>query len=93
MQAADLRTIAKEVTIYGFPIMDNARVQYSYFVDQENPEYKATWNHLCNIAQIFTPEDTAIQTANSDTPYSFIGLDLRTESYARHPEDIARVLQ
>jgi hypothetical protein len=28
---------------------------------------------------VFTPADTAIQTANSDTPYSWIGLDLRAE--------------
>ncbi|MCB0058249.1 MAG: DUF1254 domain-containing protein [Caldilineaceae bacterium] len=79
MQDAELRTIAKEAYIYGFPIVDNARIQYAYFVDQADPEYKAPWNHLRNIAQVFTPEDTAIQTPNSDTPYSFIGLDLRAE--------------
>ena len=79
MQDAELRTIAKEAYIYGFPIVDNARIQYAYFVDQADPEYKAPWNHLRNIAQVFTPEDTAVQTPNSDTPYSFIGLDLRTE--------------
>jgi hypothetical protein len=28
---------------------------------------------------VFTPDDTAVQTPNSDTPYSFIGADLRTE--------------
>ena len=28
---------------------------------------------------VFTPADTAIQTPNSDTPYSFIGMDLRAE--------------
>jgi hypothetical protein len=34
------RAIAKEAYIYGFPIVDNYRVQYAYFVNNENPEYK-----------------------------------------------------
>jgi hypothetical protein len=28
---------------------------------------------------VYTPANTAIQTPNSDTPYSFVGMDLRTE--------------
>ena len=43
------------------------------------PEFKAPYNHLFNIPRVFTPEDKAIQTPNSDTPYSWIGLDLRSE--------------
>jgi hypothetical protein len=60
-------------------MVDNYRVQYAYLVDRENPEYKAPWNQLRNISRVFTPEDTAIQTPNSDTPYSMLGYDLRTE--------------
>ena len=30
-------------------------------------------------ARVYTPADTAIQTPNSDTPYSFVGMDLRAE--------------
>jgi hypothetical protein len=77
--AAEARQIAKEAYIYGFPMVDNYRIQHAYFVDTENPEYKAPWNQLANIPRVFTPADTAIQTPNSDTPYSFIGMDLRTE--------------
>jgi hypothetical protein len=33
---------------------------------------------LISIARLYTPEDTAIQTPNSDTSYSFIGADLRS---------------
>ncbi len=76
---AEARAIAKEAYIYGFPIVDNCRIQYAYFVDKKDPDYKADWNVLCNIPRVFTPEDKAIQTPNSDTPYSWIGLDLRTE--------------
>lgn len=54
-------------------------MQYAYFVDKNNPDYKAPWNILFNIPRVFTPNDKAIQTPNSDTPYSWIGLDLRTE--------------
>ena len=76
---AEARAIAKEAYIYGFPMIDNLRVQYSYFTDKGNPEYKAPYNTLFNIPRVFTPEDKAIQTPNSDTPYSWIGLDLRAE--------------
>jgi hypothetical protein len=31
------------------------------------------------MARLFTPEDTAVQTPNSDTPYSFFAADLRAE--------------
>jgi len=75
----EARAIAKEATIYGFPLVDNYRVQYSYFVDRGSPEFKAPWNTLVNNARVYTPDDKAIQTPNSDTPYSFIGADLRAE--------------
>jgi hypothetical protein len=74
-----VRTIAKEAYIYGFPMVDNYRVQYSYFVDTDNPEYKGAWNTVHSTARVYTPADTAIQTPNSDTPYSALGADLRAE--------------
>jgi hypothetical protein len=73
------RAIAKEAYIYGFPIVDNYRVQYAYFVNKDNPEYKGGWNEIHNSARVFTPEDKAVQTPNADTPYSAVGADLRTE--------------
>ena len=76
---AEARAIAKEAYIYGFPMVDHYRIQYSYFQDKNDPNYKLPWNQLINIPRVYTPEDTAIQTPNSDTPYSFIGMDLRAE--------------
>jgi hypothetical protein len=73
------RAIAKEAYIYGFPLVDNYRVEYSYFVDRQDPDFKAPWNQIANIPRVFTPADTAVQTPNSDTPYSWLGLDLRAE--------------
>src|SRR5271166_3641903 len=75
----EARTIAKEAYIYGFPMVDSYRIEHAYFVDRENPEFKAPWNQIRNIPRVFTPDDKAIQTPNSDTPYSMLGLDLRAE--------------
>jgi hypothetical protein len=76
---AEARAIAKEAYIYGFPIVDNYRIQHAYWVDKTNPEYKGPWNQIWNSARLFSPADKAIQTPNSDTLYSFIGADLRAE--------------
>ena len=74
-----VRAIAKEAYVYGFPMVDNYRVMYSYFVNRDDPEYKGGWNEIHNTARVYTPEDTAVQTPNSDTPYSAVGADLRSE--------------
>lgn len=71
--------LVKDAYIYGYPLVDSYRVQYSYFIDKSSPEYKGAWNEPHNIARVYTPQDTAIQTPNSDTPYTFVGADLRTE--------------
>ncbi|MEO3967759.1 DUF1254 domain-containing protein, partial [Mycolicibacterium smegmatis] len=76
---AEIRAIAKDAYIWGFPLVDNYRVQYSYFVDKTDPEYKGGFNEVHNTARLYTPADKAIQTPNADTPYSFVGADLRTE--------------
>jgi hypothetical protein len=76
---SEARTITQDAYIYGFPLVDSYRIQYSYFVDPKNPEYKGGWNQVHNTARVYTPEDKAVQTPNSDTPYSFVGADLRME--------------
>src|SRR5689334_18574292 len=57
LSAAEARAIAKEAYIYGFPLVDNYRIQYTYFVDRDNPEFKAAWNTLINNATVNTPDD------------------------------------
>ena len=79
LTAEQVRAIAKEAYIYGFPMVDSYRVQYSYFIDSASPEYKGPWNEVHSAARVFTPADTTIQTPNSDTPYSMLGADLRAE--------------
>ncbi len=79
LSPAEARAIAKEAYIYGFPMVDSYRIQYDYFTDAKNPEFKAPWNHIANIPRVTTPADTTAQTPNADTPYSWLGLDLRAE--------------
>jgi len=76
---AEARAIAKEAYIYGYPMVDGYRVQYDYFVNRQSPEFKAPWNQILNIPRVYTPADKAIVSPNSDTPYSMVGMDLRTE--------------
>jgi hypothetical protein len=76
---AEARAIAKEAYIYGFPLVDSYRIEYGYFVNSQNSEFKGAWNEVHNTPRVYTPADTAIQTPNSDTPYSWLGLDLRAE--------------
>lgn len=76
---AEARSIAKEAYVYGFPLVDSYRIQHAYFVDAANPEYKGAWNHVHSMARVYTPADKAVQTPNSDTPYSMLGMDLRAE--------------
>jgi hypothetical protein len=75
----EARKISKEAYIYGFPLVDNYRIQYAYFVNKSDPEYKTNWNTLNNTARVYTAQDKTVQSPNSDTPYSFIGADLRAE--------------
>ena len=75
----DARAIAREAYIYGYSLVDNYRIQYAYFQDRGNAEYKGPWNQAHNVARVYTPDDKEIQAPNSDTPYSYIGADLRAE--------------
>jgi len=75
----EARAIAKEAYIYGNPVVDSYRILHSYFVDTDHPDFKAPWNEIKNIPRVYTHEDRAVQTPNSDTPYSWLALDLRTE--------------
>ena len=77
----DLEPIAEEAFIYGFPMVMNYAVFYGYFVDKASPEYKAPPNRLYNTARVYTPKDTSVVTPNSDTPYSFVAMDLRAEPF------------
>lgn len=76
---AEARAIAKEAYVYGFPLVDSYRITHAYFVNPKSPEFKGAWNVIHNEARVYTPDDKAVQSPNSDTPYSMLALDLRRE--------------
>ena len=71
--------IAEDGYIYAFPMIGYYKAMYQFFIDKTSSQYKGTMNRLYNEARVFTPKDTAVVTPNSDTPYSFVGMDLRAE--------------
>ncbi|KQW60534.1 MULTISPECIES: DUF1254 domain-containing protein [unclassified Ensifer] len=75
----DIRAIAREAYIYTYPMVKNYLTMYQYALEPGGSQYKGPLNTLVSIARVYTPEDTAIITPNSDTPYSFIVFDLRAE--------------
>lgn len=75
----DARQIAKEAYIYGFPMVTNYRTLYKQAIDKGNPDYQAPFNVLANSKGVATPEDKFVVTPNSDTPYSYLWMDLRAE--------------
>ncbi len=75
----ETKAIAEEGFIYGLPIVMNYAVMYEYAVDRNSGQFKAPFNQIKNEPNVFTYKDTAIPTPNSDTPYSFVWMDLRAE--------------
>jgi hypothetical protein len=75
----EAKDIAEEGFIYGLPLVMNYAVMQEYAVDKNSGQFKAPFNEIKNLHHVATPEDTAVITPNSDTPYSVLWLDLRAE--------------
>jgi hypothetical protein len=85
---AETKAIVTEGFIYGLPIVMNYAVMYAYAVDRESGQFKAPFNQITNEARVYTYEDTAVVTPNSDTPYSLLYLDLRAEPIVLSVPDV-----
>ncbi|MBL0370915.1 DUF1254 domain-containing protein [Rhizobium sp. KVB221] len=75
----DIKAAAREAYIYTYPMVKNYLTMYQYALEPGGSQYKGPFNTMASIARVYAPEDTAIITPNSDTPYSFIVFDLRAE--------------
>lgn len=75
----ETKAIAEEGFIYGLPIVMNYAVMNEFVLDENSSQYKAPFNSIYNETRVFTYKDTAVVTPNSDTPYSMLWVDLRTE--------------
>ena len=77
--ADEARAIAKDAIVYGYPLVESYKTLYKQAVDHANPDYRAPFKEIASAANIATPADTWVVTPNSDTPYSFLWMDLRAE--------------
>jgi hypothetical protein len=75
----EAKAIAEEGFIYGLPLVMNYAVMNEFAVDTKSSQFKAPFNQLDSMHRVATYEDTAVVTPNSDTPYTTLWLDLRTE--------------
>ncbi|THD66458.1 DUF1254 domain-containing protein [Robertkochia marina] len=75
----EAKAIAKEAYIYGFPMVVNYKTMNMYVLNENSPEYKGNFNEMQCDARLLGPEDKAIVTPNSDTPYCMLWADMRSE--------------
>ncbi|MBV7261846.1 DUF1254 domain-containing protein [Photobacterium sp. WH24] len=75
----EARAIAEEAYIYGYPVVEMYKTLYVQAVDKNDSNFKADFNQIGNTSDVYTPKDTSFITPNSDTPYSFVWMDLRAE--------------
>ena len=75
----ETRQIAKEAFLYGFPLVTNYATLYKQAVDTKSPDYRAPFNVVASAHGVATADDKFVVTPNSDTPYSFLWMDLRAE--------------
>src|ERR1700722_8762791 len=78
----DARAVASEAYIYAFPMAANYQTLYKQAIDTTSHDYRAPFNTLTNASSVATPEDKFVVTPNSDTPYSYLLMDLRSEPIA-----------
>jgi hypothetical protein len=75
----DARQIAKEAYLYGFPMAANYRTMYKQAIDTTSKDYRGAFNTVHSSKSVATPDDKFVVTPNSDTPYSYLWMDLRAE--------------
>ncbi|MBB6329024.1 hypothetical protein FHS59_004688 [Algoriphagus iocasae] len=75
----EAREIAKEAYIYGLPLVLNYKTFYANTINKNSGDYKGEINKISCEARLYTPEDKAIVTVNSDTPYCMYWNDVRAE--------------
>jgi hypothetical protein len=75
----EAKAVAEEAFVYGLPLVMFYAVMQEFAVDRSSGQFKAGFNEINNQTQVASPKDTAVITPNSDTPYSFLWMDLRAE--------------
>lgn len=73
------QALYEKAYIYALPINMSYKTMYAYAIDEGGANFKAPFNQIKNTARVYGPKDTAVVSANSDTPYSLLWMDLRAE--------------
>jgi hypothetical protein len=71
--------LRRRLNIYGFPMAMNYQTMYKRAIDRTSKDYRGAFNTLNSSRSVATPEDKFVVTPNSDTPYSYLWMDLRAE--------------
>lgn len=74
----EVRNIAEEAFIYGYPVVENYRVMYNSTQDKNYRQY-APFNSFFHARDVSTPEDTIFVAPNVETPYSYATLNIKDE--------------
>lgn len=76
---SEIEAVAQEAFLYGLPMVMMYSIMNEYAINEQSGQFKAPFNTIANVPKVYTPADTAIVTPNSDTPYSWLWMDLRAE--------------
>ena len=79
LSPAEVRQISNDAFVYGFPMVASYNTLYRQVVDTTDHDYRSPFNVIASASDVATPEDKFVVTPNSDTPYSFLWMDLRAE--------------
>lgn len=79
LSASDASAVAKEAYIYGLPMVVNYQTMHKQAIDTTNKDYRGPFNVVHSSKSVATPNDKFVVTPNSDTPYSYLWMDLRSE--------------
>jgi hypothetical protein len=64
MSTENITEIARQASIWGYPVVDNYNVLYRFALDPNSPEYKAPLNHISHARSVAGPENRAIVAPN-----------------------------
>ena len=78
LPADEVKQIAEEAFVYGYPIVENYRVIYYSTQDKKFPQY-APFNTFYHARTVATPKDTLFVSPNVETPYSHAVLNVLDE--------------
>lgn len=88
--ADEVKAVAEDAYIYGLPLVMAYTASYEFWLDKSSSQYKSPMGELVHSRRVFTYEDTAVIVPNSDTPYSFVCLDLRAEPWVVSVPDVEK---